>query len=164
MNNPKRLFWLTALASLIYLAASVWTFYTFHRMVEVLKYYGISEEQQLKLDNVAWWRYSLVLAGSVFLAFSITSLIASYGVFRGKRWGLYLWYCLVGCFIIFHVFRVIISYQDGMPAFVERCFELLGIVMVAIITKVLVSMKGTPTSGMPPPPPVEWRDSYAGDT
>jgi uncharacterized membrane protein (DUF2068 family) len=165
MNNPKRLFGLTALASVIYLVASAWAFYSFRRMVEVLKYYGVSEETQLELDNVSWWRSSLILAGSVFLAFSITSLIASYGVFRGKRWGLYLWYWLVACFLTFHVFRAIISYQfDGTPEFVERCFEILVVLMVALITKLLVSTRGSLFSGTPPPPPGEWSDPPVGDT
>jgi uncharacterized membrane protein (DUF2068 family) len=163
MKNPKRLLWLTALASLIYLAASAWTFYTFHRMVEVLKYYGVSEEVQLELDNVSWWRFSLKLAGGVFLAFSVASLVASYGLFRRRQWGFLLWYCLVGCFLIFHVFRAVISYQDGVAQLVERCFEVLVVIMVAIITRVLVTMSDMPFQGTPPPPD-EWHASPTSDT
>jgi uncharacterized membrane protein (DUF2068 family) len=147
---------LAASASLIYLGAAVWCFYEFRRIVELLKYYGVSEEAQLELDNVMRWRFSLTLAGYTFLAFGVASLIAGYGLSRRKRWGLYLWGCLVGCFLIFHVSRAIMSYRDGGLVLVERGFEILAVLIVAVITKVLVSTKHTPFHGTPPPPPENW--------
>jgi hypothetical protein len=164
MKNPKRLFWLTTPISLVYFGASALSFYEFHRMVELLKYYGVSEEAQLRIDEVARWRHSLILAGVVFSIFGLVSAIVSYGVFRRKRWGIYLWYYLVGCFLIFHAFRAITSYPDGMSVLVERGLEILIALMVVVVTIVLVQMKKTPFSGIPPPPPEEWRDSHMADT
>lgn len=164
MKNPKRLFWLIVIVSVVYLAASALAFYALHSMVELLKYYGISEEAQSKLDDVLWWRFSLILAGSVFLAFSVASLAAGYAVFRGKRWGLRLWYCLVGCFLAFHAFRAVVSYTEGMSEFVVRLFEILALLMVAVVTRVLVTMKDTPFDGTPPLPPEEWSAPHTGDT
>jgi uncharacterized membrane protein (DUF2068 family) len=132
-------------------------------MVEALKYYGISEEQQLRLDPVARWRQTIMLSAITFLVFSVASIIASYGMFRGKRWGLHLWYCLVGCFLIFHVIRAVIGYQDGYSEFVGRCFEILIVAIVAMITMVLIYTKGTPFSGVPSLPPEEWSNSHSAD-
>ena len=84
MKRRNRLWLISSAMSVLYIGAAILAFYQFQHLMQTLKYYGISEEEQLRLDNVVQMRNGIILAGSVFLLFGLLSAIISYGLLRSQ--------------------------------------------------------------------------------
>ena len=133
-------------------------------MVRTLKYYGISESQQLELENVSQWRRSLTYEGAIFLLFAVAALVAALGLFRAGRWAGRAWYILVACFAAYHLFRLVTSYQLGAFIIAVRVFEVLSSFLLAGLTLAVVYFNRPTRYVAPPPPPTEWGDTQTTDT
>ena len=160
----KRLSLLAASVALIYAAASAWAFFRFQRMVQTLKYYGISESQQLELENVSQWRRSLTYEGVIFLLFTAAAAFVARGLFRAKRWAIGAWYVLMVCFAAYHLFRLVTSYDLGAFMIAERAAEVVGCVMLAGLTVALAYFHRPVSYDVPPPPATGRPSSQATDT
>ena len=160
----KRLSLLAATVALIYAAASAWAFYRFQSMVRTLKYYGISESQQLELENVSQWRRSLTYDTIIFLMFAVAASAVALGLFRAKRWAGHAWYILVACFAAYHLFRLVTSYQLGAFSIAARVGEVLGSFLLAGLTLAAIYFNQQTSHESPPPPPTEWGEIGRTDT
>jgi hypothetical protein len=160
----KRLSQLAALVALIYAAAAAWAFFRLQQMVRTLKYYGISESQQLELENVSQWRRSLTYEGGIFLLFAVAAALASLGLSRAKRQAGIAWYILVVCFAAYHLFRLVTSYDLGAFMIAVRAVEVVGCVILVGLTVVLAYFHRPARYDAPPPPATEQLDSRTTDT
>jgi hypothetical protein len=159
----KRLSLLAAAVALIYIAASAWAFFRFRRMVQTLKYYGITEAQQLELENVSQWRRSLTYEGVIFLLFGVAAAIVALGLFRASRRARNLWYILVVCFAAYHLFRLVTSYELGTFMISVRALEVVCSVILAGLTIALTHFVQPAIYDAPPPPAGERLDSRTTD-
>ena len=160
----KRLSLLAASVALIYAAASAWAFFRFKQMVRTLKYYGISESQQLELENVSQWRRSLMSEGITFLLFAVAAALVALGLFRARRQARGAWYILVACIAAYHLFRLVTSYDLGADMIVVRAVEVVGCVILAGLTMALPNFHRPAEYDAPPPPATERLDSRTSDT
>ena len=160
----KRLSLVAASVALIYAAASAWTFFRFHRVVRTLKYYGISESQQLELENVSQWRRSLTYEGVIFLLFAVAATLVALGLFRAKGRARGAWYILVIGFAAYHLFRLVTSYDLGAFMIAVRAVEVVCCVMLVGLTVALAYFHRPIRYDVPPPPATGQPGSRATDT
>ena len=160
----KRLSLLAASVALIYAAASAWAFFRFQRMVRTLKYYGITESQQLELENVSQWRRSLTYEGIILLVFAAAAAFVALGLFRARRRARKAWYLLVACFAAYHLFRLVTSYELGAFMIAVRAAEVVGCIMLAGLTVALAYFHLPVRYDVPPPPATGRPDSRTTDT
>jgi hypothetical protein len=160
----KRLSLLAASVALIYAAASAWAFLRFQQMARTLKYYGISESQQLELENVSQWRRSLTYEGITFLLFAVAAAFVALGLFRARRQARGAWYILVACIAAYHLFRLVTSYDLGADMMVVRAVEVVGCVILAGLTMALAYFHRPAKYDAPPPPATGRLGSRTTDT
>jgi hypothetical protein len=133
-------------------------------MVRTLKYYGVSESQQLEMENVSQWRRSLTDEGIIFLLFAVAAAFVALGLFRSKRQAGGAWYILVVCFAAYHLFRLVTSYDLGAFMMAVRAAEVVGCVMLAGLTAALAYFHRPARYDVPPPPATGRLDRRMTDT
>jgi hypothetical protein len=157
MKTLKPLSYLTLPTTFIYLAATLFTAYQYYHVAKAFTTYGITG------DILAEFLEPYILAGIVFFLFFIFGLIISYGLSRNGRWALHGWFTLLVCFLVFHLYRLITG-LDGLPyTIVERVFEILCVLMLAVITFMIMKLAGAQAETTPPPPPEQWNTTDATD-
>lgn len=164
MKRRNRLWLISSAVSVLYICAAVLAFYQFQHLVRTLKYYGIPEEEQLRLENVVQMRNEIILAGSVFLLFGLLSAIISYGLLRSRVLAKYSWYALSMCFVIFHLYRLVAEIGGNRLVMIERGVELALTLAVAMGTWLLTSLSTERTVHLPPPPPEKFTIQERGDS
>jgi hypothetical protein len=164
MKALKRLSLLAATVALIYGVASASAFYRFRRMVQTLKYYGISESQQLELENVSQWRRSLTYEAIIFLLFAAAAAVVALSLFRARRQARVAWYILVVCFAAYHLYRLVTSYDLGAFVIAVRAAEVVSCVILAGLTMAVVYFQRPAKYDAPPPPVTERLDRGTTDT
>ena len=160
----KRLSFLAVAVALIYAAASAWAFYRFQSMVRTLKYYGVSESQQLELENVSQWRRAITYEGVTFLLFAMGAAVVALGLFRAMRRARDAWYVLVACFAAYHLFRLVTSYDLGPLTMAIRAVEVVSCVILAGLTMALAYFPRPARYDAPPPPVAGQPDCRTTDT
>ena len=160
----KRLSLLAAVVALIYAAAAAWAFFRFRRMVRTLEYHGITESQQLELENVSQWRRSLTYEAVIFLLFAVAAAFVALGLFRAKQRARDAWYILAACFTAYHLFRLVTSYDLGAFTMAVRSAEVVGCFILAGLTMALAYFHRPAGYDVPPPPHTEPIDSRTTDT
>ena len=163
-NLLKRLALLATSVALIYAAASAWAFFRFQQMVRTLNYYGVSESQQLELENVSQWRRSLTYEGASFLLFAVAAALVALGLFRARRRARGAWYILVACIAAYHLFRLVTSYDLGAFMMAVRAVEVGSCVILAGLTMAVAYVHRPSSYDAPPPPATERLDSRTSDT
>jgi hypothetical protein len=141
-----------ALGLLYIIAASV-SLYTYRSMLQTFAYYGVSDDVQLSIPEIAQTRARLV---GGFIQFLITGVLASFvaiALFRRTRWSRRMWLWLVILLVVLHAARLVLDFRLSSFIAVERVVELLLVTALAVFSwrsltrhNVIAAFRQSPTA------------------
>ena len=130
----RTLAFLVLALGLIYLAVGMFSLYHYRKVLQLFAYYGVPDEIQMSVPDIAQTRSKLWYA---FLEFSVGSaivLIAGFGLYLAKEWARKFWLALVLLLFVMHVARLIMDYRLSNLLLVERIAEVMLIGGLAVLS------------------------------
>ena len=119
---------------LLYVGAGLFSLYHYRDTLALFAQYGVSDEVQLSIPEVAQTRATLIGA---FIEFSIIGIVVSsnaIALFCAHRWSRRTWLWVVSLLVLFHVGRLVLDFRLGSFLFLERIAELLLISLMAALS------------------------------
>lgn len=126
MKRLRLLSFFALTLGVLYLAGSSISLYYYRKMLSTLAYYGVSDEVQLSIPEIARTRSLLMSGFIIFLIVGVTILCIGIGLFFAKAWARKIWLIVISVLTIFHLVRLILDYQ--LSAFIR--FERVGEVVL----------------------------------
>lgn len=134
MKRLRILSFLVLTLGVLYLAVSALAVYHYRKMIALLDYYGISDEVQLSIPEVAETRAQLMSSFIIFLILGVIVLCAGVGLYLAKSWARKMWLVLVCLLTAFHLLRLVSDYHQSKFILLERIGEVVLIGSLAALS------------------------------
>ena len=130
----RTLAFLVLALGLIYLAVGMFSLYHYRKVLQLFAYYGVPDEIQMSVPDIAQTRSKLWYAFLEFSVGSVIVLIAGFGLYLAKEWARKFWLALVLLLFVMHVARLVMDYRLSNLLLVERIAEVMLIGGLAVLS------------------------------
>ena len=134
MKRLRTLAILVLALGLIYLAVGMFSLYHYRKVLQLFAYYGVPDEIQLSVPDIAQTRGKLFGAFVEFSIMSVVVIFVGVGLYRAKEWARIFWLGLVSILFVLHVARLIMDYRLSNFVLVERIAEVLLIGTLGLLS------------------------------
>jgi hypothetical protein len=134
MKNLRTLTGLVVALALLYLVAGSISLYTYRSMLHSFAYYGVSDDVQFSIPEIAQTRARLLNGSIQFLIAGVLVISVAIALLRRVRWSRGVWLCLVTLLVVLHVVRLFFDFRHSSFIAVERVVELLLVVALAVFS------------------------------
>jgi hypothetical protein len=131
--NRRNLAYVVVILSIIYFALAASFFHEYREIARVFAHYGITEADFADLP-IGSARQALFSGSIVSLCLGLLTLIAGAGLFLAKDWARKLWLAIATFLPLVHLLRVVVDYKLGPWWAVERVFELIAVLLLALVS------------------------------
>jgi hypothetical protein len=134
MRTLRTLSILVLAFGVLYFAAAMFSLYHYRSVLRLFAQYGVPDEVQLSVPDIAHTRAQLFGA---FIEFLIIGLVVSFvGIALGRawRWSRRAWLWVVTLLLFFHAARLVFDFRLGSLIAFERIAELFLIGMIAVVS------------------------------
>jgi hypothetical protein len=118
----------------IYLFVGLFSLYIYRQSLQLFAYYGISDEIQMSVPEIARAHGNLMGAFAVFTIAGVGVLCVGIGLYLAKKWARKVWLVLIILLTLFHAARLVVDYQLGIIVFLERVGEVALITSLAVLS------------------------------
>ncbi|HKQ99990.1 MAG TPA: hypothetical protein VJT09_04915 [Pyrinomonadaceae bacterium] len=125
MKRWRILSFLALALGALYLTVSGLSLYHYRKMLDVFAYYGVSDEVQLSVPEIAQTRAQLMSSFILLLITGVLVLCAAVGLYLAKSWARGMWLVLISLLTLLHILRLVSDYQQSSFIFLERIVEVL---------------------------------------
>jgi hypothetical protein len=134
MKRLRPLAILVIVLGVLYLAFGIFSFYHYRKVLQLFAYYGVSDEIQMSVPEIAQTRSQLLGASIEFSIVGIVVLCVGIGLLLAKEWARKIWLVLVGLLTVFHVARLVVDYRLSNFILLERIVEVMLIGALAVLS------------------------------
>jgi|SRR5947209_3956349 len=125
MKRLRILSFLVLTLGVLYLAGSGLSLYYYRNLLSTFAYYGVSDEVQLSIPEIARVRAMLKGGFIILLVVGVVVLCVGIGLFLSKSWARKTWLILVSVLSVFHLVRLVLDYQLSDFILFERIGEVV---------------------------------------
>ena len=134
MKNLRTLSGLVVALALLYLVAGSVSLFTYRSMLHTFAYYGVSDDVQFSIPEIAQTRARLLTGSIQFLIAGVLVAIVAIALLRRARWSRAVWLCLVTMLVLLHGARLMFDFHHSSFIAVERVVEVLLIAALAVFS------------------------------
>jgi len=134
MNKLRILASIVLLLGGLYLAVGISSLLQYRNVLQTFAYYGISNEIQMSVPEIASARNRLLAGAIEFPVVGIAVLCIGVGLRFSKPWARSAWLAVVSFLTLFHIARLFQDYQLYNPVVLMRIIEVLFIGSLAVIS------------------------------
>ena len=134
MKRFRTLSILVLVLGVLYLAFSIFSLYHYRKVLQLFAYYGVSDEIQMSVPDIAQTRGKLLGAFIELSIVGVLVLSVGIGLYLAQEWARKIWLALVSLLVAFHIARLVLDYQLSRFILLERIAELLLIGALALLS------------------------------
>jgi len=134
MNKLRILASIVLLLGGVYLAIGISSFLQYRQVLQTFAYYGVSDEIQMSVPEIASARNRLLASAIEFPLAGIIVLCVGVGLRFSKLWARRVWLVVVSFLPLLHIARLFQDHQLHNPGVLLRIAEIFFIGSVAVLS------------------------------